>query len=120
MSRSEINGFMDEDYVNKFPEEGGIFIEATIAELAERKIGTACGLSGNNAFIGLSSNPIHSSRVVRALHCPALNGVGEMVHIQCENKKTANEISKSVDKNGGSLRVEGKSKWPGFWEFEVE
>jgi hypothetical protein len=101
-----------------------VIIEATINELAVRRVGMVCGHAGNSCFTGINmDNPSNGSHVVRGWYNPAENTMWGNIFIQCDSKATANKISKSAERHGGSLRPEDKgsrSPLPGFWEFEIE
>jgi hypothetical protein len=44
-----------------------------------------------------------------------------MIHIQCENEEMAEKISEAAHDIGNvSLRVNDRSRWEGFYEFETE
>lgn len=104
-------------------EEGYIAIEASIRELAQKKVGTSCGHSGNTAFAALGEVLRNDDTItVRGWFDTSDNTMCGMIHIQCPNDEIAEMMSEAAYEigSGGSLRPEGKSLWEGFYEFEIE
>jgi len=109
-------------------ENGEVAIEATIQELADLGVGTACGHVGNKAFKALADKG-YGKRKCRGWFCKnpiPINGqtedpyVNGMFHIKIQTDKTAEKIERISGEAGGSLRYEGDSSWEGFKEFEIE
>jgi len=106
-------------------EDGWTAMEATIAELAAKEIGTSCGSVGNKCFEPLEK-AAYGSRLTRGWHgtydrYPDMPLVDGMFHIECSSEEEAEKISDiAAEEGNGSLRPSGRSLWIGFWEFEIE
>lgn len=98
-----------------------IAVEGSIKELALTHVGTSCGTEGNTTFAALEDEfGGNGSRLVRGWFDPSDNTLCGMIHIQCEDEDEAERIELTAEENGGSLRVNRRSPWVGFYEFENE
>ena len=114
LTEAEVEQALDD---NDEAEEGCIAIEATREELAEKQIGTCCGLENNRTFSSLAGR--FGERFARGWYYDADKTVWGMFHIQCTDKE-GDEIESMASDANGSLRHSGKSLWDGFREFEIE
>jgi hypothetical protein len=120
LTKEEIEFALDD---NGESEEGCIAVESSILELSNEKVGTCCGMEGNSAFTALCVIFLKDdlTRLVRGWYDKKDKVMCGMVHIQCENEKMAEKISEAAhDIGDGSLRVNDRSRWEGFYEFEIE
>lgn len=101
--------------------EDCIAVEGSIKELAAAQIGTCCGIKGNTTFAALKDEfGGNSTRLVRGWFDSSDNTMCGMIHIQCEDEDEAERIELTAEENRGSLRVNRRSSWNGFYEFENE
>jgi hypothetical protein len=86
--------------------------------MADRNVGTGCGKIGNEAFKALDDAEFGERRC-RGWYDEQAQEIVGMFHIECDETE-AERISQIVEDAEGSLRGNGASRWPGFWEFEIE
>jgi len=116
----EITKYIDDD-VENLQELGDVPVETTLGELFSIKASTLCGLNKNHAF-GDKRLIQYSNILVWCIYNSDDNeviGRSGMVHIKCD-EQTAEKISEIICLAGGSLRLNGKSLIPDFYEFEIE
>lgn len=99
-------------------EEGCVAVEATVQELADLRVSTSCGRTGNQAFQALAGS--HGHRKCRGWYDASTKEVVGMFHIEVDMKEVGEEIEEIAGNAGGSLRFSGNSSWSGFMEFEIE
>ena len=119
LTEQEIEMALDD---NGESEEGAIAVETTVGELSQVGAGTVCGRVGNKAWEALAER--FGNRRVRGWHYRddrdiAGNNMTGMIHIEAM-KKESWSISSLAEEEDGVLRPNGKSLWPGFFEFENE
>ena len=128
-------------------EEGGKAVETTIKELADMKIGTCCGVVGNQCFVAVAAfgNGLFADNKVRGWLLPddpdgeedfesAFHGTQPedtpcmmgMMHIE-GTQEEAYVLEALISVHEGSARLEDSwgdgrpsSVWKGFWEYEIE
>ena len=111
------------DYLDAEPEWSPI--EATVQELANLKVETACGSHGNHPFEALVAKG-YGNRKCRSYMIPATNDergpmVVGMFFMKIQTDKTAEKVEKIVSDAGGSLRYDdGECGWEGYKMFEIE
>lgn len=98
-------------------DEGCVPIMGFVAELADKQIGTLCGTVDNKCFVEIAKQ--FPGRPVHGWYDKEDKVMCGMIHIKCEEEE-AQAISSLAGNTGGSLRPNGHSQWPGFYEFEIE
>ncbi len=94
-------------------------IEATVKELSDLGVSTACGWPENRCFSALESRG-YGHLMCRGWYLAKDKLFYGMFHIECWRQDDADTIEQIVVEAHGCIRSNAESGWQGFWEFEIE